>query len=107
MRSRNGKLKTFDLNGRVGSTPTFGTNYLVRLGYFNNPDGDWGGVERAELSCPHNLYHWLWGQLNSTRYGGSSTPLILFAENIGITLTLTRWMHVPCNYEHSNVSQIF
>lgn len=42
--------KTFDLNGRVGSTPTFGTNYLVRLGYFNNPDGDWGGVERAELS---------------------------------------------------------
>ena len=28
--------KTFDLNGRVGSTPTFGTNYLVRLGYFNN-----------------------------------------------------------------------
>ena len=71
--------KTFDLNGRVGSTPTFGTNYLVRLGYFNNPDGDWG----------------------------SSTPLILFAENIGITLTLTRWMHVPCNYEYSNISQIF
>ena len=49
--------KTFDLNGRVGSTPTFGTNYLVRLGYFNNPDGDWAGVERAELTCPHNLYH--------------------------------------------------
>ena len=22
--------KTFDLNGRVGSTPTFGTNYLVQ-----------------------------------------------------------------------------
>ncbi len=58
--------KTFDLNGRVGSTPTFGTNYLVRLGYFNNPDGDWSGVERAELSCPHNLYHSLWGQLNPT-----------------------------------------
>ena len=49
--------KTFDLNGRVGSTPTFGTSYLVRLGYSNNPDGDWSGVERAESTCPHNLYH--------------------------------------------------